>query len=68
MKANPRPKLIVCPSCSYPHRKDCSCPNPACYANPNVSDEVKAGWRARDERLAAESAERDRLAKIRRGL
>ena len=57
--------IKTCPTCHYAHVGD-HCPNPACFANPSVSDEQKARWTERNERLAAEEADRRRIADIRR--
>jgi hypothetical protein len=58
-------KLTTCPTCNYAHDGG-HCPNPACFGNPSVTEEQKARWRERDERLRAEEAERQRIAAIRR--
>ena len=58
-------ELIVCPECGYPHGGP-SCPNPACFANPHVSEQQKDAWRERNTRLKAEEAERQRIVGIRR--
>lgn len=57
--------LKTCPDCGYPHAGE-DCDNPACFANPRVSDAQKAAWRERNERLKAEEAEHQRIADIRR--
>jgi hypothetical protein len=57
--------IKTCPTCHYAHDSE-HCPNPACFANPSVTDAQKARWTERNERLAAEEAERQRIAAIRR--
>lgn len=57
--------LTTCPTCTYAHEGD-HCTNPACFANPSVSDEQKRNWIELNERLAAEEAERERIRQIRR--
>lgn len=57
--------LKTCPTCTYAYEGD-SCTNPACFANPSVTDEQKRAWTERNERLAAEEAERERIRQIRR--
>jgi hypothetical protein len=57
-------KLTNCPACEYPHYGR-HCTNPACYANPGVSDATKTAWAIRDGVLTAEATERDRVARIR---
>lgn len=57
-------KYRTCKSCSYPFAGK-SCPNPACFANPNVSEETKADWRIRDAARLAEEAEREHLRRMR---
>lgn len=57
--------LTTCSTCHYAHEGP-SCPNPACFANPSVSEVQKARWTERNERLAAEEAERERIRSIRR--
>lgn len=57
---------FVCDVCTYPafQRTD-ACDNPACVANPSVSESQKNRWRAEREKYEAEEAERDRVRKIR---
>lgn len=54
-----------CTSCGHPHKPE-ACDNPACYANPSISEERKAVWRAETKRRDVEEAERERIRKIRR--
>jgi hypothetical protein len=57
--------LRTCPSCHYAHEGE-HCPNPACFANPSVSETQKARWTAEREKREAEEAERQRIRDIRR--
>lgn len=56
--------VSVCGTCRAPHL-GAECENPRCYANPSVSDAVKAGWRVADAAAAAERVERERLSRLR---
>jgi len=58
-----KPRLTQCSECSYPYAGD-GCTNPACYANPKVSDATKAIGRERDAIRKAEEAERQRIRDI----
>lgn len=55
----------MCPTCNYPSVNTTFCTNPGCSANPNVSDTVKARWRERDRKNAADQAERDYINRVR---
>lgn len=57
--------LTTCPTCSYAHEGD-SCTNPACFANPSVTDAQKQRWTEERERREADEAERERIRQIRR--
>jgi hypothetical protein len=59
-----RRKLTVCQTCDYPHCGP-SCTNPACYANPLVSNATKTAWAIRDRLMTTEAIERDRMSRIR---
>lgn len=48
---------FVCKECSYPSRLMDSCDNPACLANPSLSDAHKANLQANAEKAAKEKAE-----------
>ena len=48
---------FVCKECCYPSRKDDSCDNPACLANPMLSEAHKANLRAIADKVAIEKAE-----------
>ncbi len=54
---------MICPTCNYPHETE-HCPNPACPANPALSDEVKARIAERHERHLAEVAEREERMRL----
>lgn len=48
---------FVCKECSYPSYKVDSCDNPACLANPDLSEAHKVHLRAIAEKTAIEKAE-----------
>jgi len=48
---------FVCKDCSYPSYKPDSCDNPACLANPDLSDAHKQHLRNMAEKAAKEKAE-----------
>lgn len=48
---------FVCKDCSYPSYKADSCDNPACLANPDLSDIHKQHLRSMAEKAAKEKAE-----------
>ena len=48
---------FVCKECGYPSYKADSCDNPACLANPGLSEAHKAHLRAMAEKAAKEKAE-----------
>lgn len=54
-------KADICGECGYPSFG--SCGNPACLANPSLTDEVKELIAARKETLAREEEERGRLTR-----
>jgi len=56
---------FVCPACTYPSRRDGSCDNPVCGANPDVTQSQKDAWQAATEKRRADEAERERLRQIR---
>jgi hypothetical protein len=59
---------ITCPACGYPHAAP-ACDNPACEANPRVTQAQKDYWateRAKRAARAAEDAERQRARDIHR--
>lgn len=58
--------MTTCNTCGYPPRHGPECDNPACVANPCVSDAQKARWQAEAARRAADEAERRRIRDIRR--
>lgn len=58
--------METCPECGYPPISHDYCDNPACFANPHVSEAQKASWRERNLRLKAEEEERQRIADIRK--
>jgi hypothetical protein len=60
----------VCQTCSYPSSKSDSCDNPACLANPDLSEAHKAKLIAAEKKRIADEAEfkaimamKDRLRK-----
>jgi len=55
----------ICPTCTYPFSGD-ACPNPACAANPDIPDDVKAAQAAKADKARAEQEERDRVDRIKR--
>lgn len=58
---------FVCEVCTYPSfRRHDACDNPACFANPSVSQRQKDKWRAERDKRDAEESERKRLRNIRR--
>lgn len=57
--------LTSCPVCTYAHA-GLHCPNPACEANPSVTEAQKARWRAENDKRKAEEAERERIRQIRK--
>ena len=57
---------FVCEICTYPALRGDACDNPACPANPSVSQHQKDRWEAEVDRRRAECAERERLRGIRR--
>lgn len=52
-----------CPKCHYP--SEGACTNPACLANPSLSEERKAMMRASAEKRREEEAEREMLRRAR---
>lgn len=50
-------KRFVCKECSYPSYKTNSCDNPACLANPDLSEKHKQHLRDMIEKAAKEKAE-----------
>ena len=48
---------FLCSACSYPSRKTDGCDNPACLANPSLSEAHKDSLRAMAAKAAKERAE-----------
>lgn len=59
---------FVCSNCSYPSRKPDSCDNPACLANPTLSEAYKDSLRAMVEKAAKEKAEFEARKAFRKNL
>jgi len=59
---------FVCKECSYPSYKMDSCDNPACLANPDLSEAHKNHLRAMAEKAAKEKAEYEAKKAFRRSL
>lgn len=59
--------MFVCKECNYPSRKD-SCDNPACLANPSLSEAHKDSLRAMAEKAAKEKAEYEARKAFRKNL
>lgn len=61
---------FVCTDCTYPSRKPDGCDNPACLANPSLSEAHKESLRAmaaaNEQRHKAEEARRNMRASLRR--
>ena len=49
--------LYICTECTYPSRLADACDNPACFANPSLSEAHKDGVRAAAEAAARSRAE-----------
>lgn len=49
--------MYICTECTYPSRLADACDNPACLANPRLSEAHKAGIRAAAEAAARRRAE-----------
>ncbi len=59
--------METCNQCGYPPRAaGDACDNPACFANPNVSERQKAAWRESNRRIKEDQQERQRIADIRK--
>ena len=59
---------FVCKECSYPSYKADSCDNPACLANPGLSEAHKAHLLAMVEKAAKEKAEFEARKAFRKSL
>jgi hypothetical protein len=59
---------FVCKECSYPSYKADSCDNPACLANPTLSESHKQHLRDMAEKAAKEKAEFEARKAFRRSL
>jgi len=58
--------LTVCATCSYPHEDDGQgCPNPACFANPSMTDDTKQRHLDEGARRKEEEDERAKFRRIR---
>lgn len=56
---------LVCPTCEATYADPPACSNPACTANPSLSEATRAMVVARAEAYAREKADREYLARAR---
>lgn len=54
--------MTICPQCSYPHETP-ACPNPACLANPSLTEAHKAKLVANREAYVEQEREREQRLK-----